>query len=87
MATSTQYDHATLSAIWAKGQVVALYDPNVYRKEVYGSWMKWSEYGQNSQYGWHVDHIVADSQGGSNSLFNLQPLHWRNNLKKSDNAW
>jgi 5-methylcytosine-specific restriction endonuclease McrA len=82
MATGTQYDHATLSAIWAKGQAVPGYDANVYRKDVYGSWMKWSEYGQTTQYGWEVDHIVPIRRGGPDTLSNLQPLYWENNRKK-----
>jgi len=85
MPTNTQYDHATLSAIWAKGQVVAGYDSNVYRKDSYGSWMKWAEYGQTTQYGWEVDHIIPVSQRGSEALSNLQPLYWENNRRKSDN--
>ena len=87
MATSTQYDHAALSAIWAKAQVVQGYDANVYRKDSYGSWIAWHEYGQTSQYGWEVDHIVADSLGGPTTLSNLQPLHWKNNRSKSDKRW
>ncbi len=87
MATSTQYDHVTLSAIWFKAQVVQGYDANVFRQDPYGSWIKWDEYGQTTSYGWHVDHIIPESRGGKHLFNNWQPLHWRNNLKKSDRLW
>jgi len=85
MTTSTQYDHATLSAIWAKALVDSNNDPNVFRKDVYGAWIAWAQYGQTSKYGWEVDHIVPIARGGSEELGNLQPLHWENNRRKSDN--
>ncbi|MGB0063212.1 MAG: HNH endonuclease signature motif containing protein [Terracidiphilus sp.] len=74
-----------LSAIWAKGQAVLGYDANVYRKDVYGSWMKWNDYGQTTQYGWEADHIFPVCRGGLDVLSNLQPLYWENNRKKGDN--
>jgi len=84
MATSTQYDHATLSKIWEKARIDGNNDANVFRKDVCGAWIARGQYGQTTQYGWEVDHIVPLSRGGSEALSNLQPLQWENNRKKRD---
>ena len=34
--------------------------------------------------GWHVDHSVPVSKGGSDNLRNLWPLCWKHNLDKKD---
>ncbi len=41
-------------------------------------------YGTKGIYGWEIDHIHPQSHNGSNSLANLQPLHWETNECKSD---
>jgi len=78
------FDQATIEAVWRRGQVVSGYDPSRYRKDACGAWMARAEYGQTSQYGWEVDHIVPVSRGGTDALGNLQPLCWENNRHKGD---
>lgn len=81
------FDAATLRAVWAKGQVVAGYDPNQYRKDRCGAWMEWASYGEtSSNYGWEVDHMRPLAVGGTDAIVNLQPLHWKNNRGKGD-SW
>ena len=46
--------------------------------------MLYGQYGQESQYGWEIDHIMPKSRGRSDNLSNLQPLHWQNNRRKGD---
>lgn len=41
--------------------------------------MAWDNYGE-----WEIDHIVPISKGGSFHYSNLQPLWWKDNLKKSN---
>jgi 5-methylcytosine-specific restriction endonuclease McrA len=71
--------------VWRKGQEIDGYDKDIWRKDAYGSAMKYSEHGnRNSKNGWEIDHITPISQGGNDDLANLQPLQWENNLTKGD---
>ena len=80
-----KFEQSTIDAVWQKGQVVTGYNPNLYRKDSCGAWMTKSEYGNtNSVYGWEIDHIKPSSIGGSDELYNLQPLQWENNRHKGD---
>lgn len=72
-------------AVWEKASPIPGYDPMVLRRDSRGNMIKRNARGKCSEYGWHIDHIVPLSLGGSDTLPNLQPLHWRNNLSKSDN--
>ena len=72
-------------AVWEKGQVVAGENPDVLRKDAYGSVMLLEKYGDcSSRFGWEIDHITSVALGGSDALENKQPLQWENNRRKGD---
>jgi len=78
------FDVSTVAAVWDKARVVSGQDPTQVRKDACGAWIRRREYGQTTEYGWEIDHIVPVASGGTDRLENLQPLHWRNNRHKGD---
>ena len=70
--------------VWKKGKQVPPHDPSVWRKDVCGAWIKFEDYGTDTEHGWVQDHIRPKALGGSDQTSNLQPLHHKNNRAKSD---
>ena len=67
-------------AVWAKGTPIPGYAPDTWRRDAYGTAMKYSDFGnRESEYGWERDHIVALALGGPDTADNMRPLHWRAN--------
>jgi len=71
------------SVAWNKARIVGNNDPNVWRQDECGAWIKWDAYGdRNSQYGWEVDHITSQDHRGTDVDSNLRALQWQNNVSK-----
>lgn len=73
--------------VWQKAKEVPGNDPNIYRKDFAGAWIKYEDYGKNSSdknFGWEIDHKIPESKGGSDDLSNLEPLQWCNNRTKGN---
>ena len=74
-----------IQKVWEKATVVSGNKPNKFRKDQCGAWIARNQYGnRDSDYGWEIDHITPKSNGGGDELSNLRPLHWENNMSKSD---
>lgn len=83
------FSNEIILAVWNKGQIIPGINPSIRRKDSCGAWISWGQYGnRDSDYneGWEIDHITPESRGGSDAITNLRPLHWKNNLRKSDGS-
>lgn len=87
--TGTAFDPWTLQAVWEKGFIVAGVDGPFLRKDRCGAWIEGNAYGDTipNGKGWEIDYILAVSQGGSDDIWNLQPLQWQNNQGKGESQF
>ncbi len=77
--TGTPFDAETIQKVWEKGQVTATSDPDVWRKDQYGAWIRRDDYGYRaSQLGWEIAYITTPSERGGTEVSNLRPFHWEN---------
>jgi hypothetical protein len=68
--------------VWEKASIPSQQHKSEWRKDQCGAWIYRAAYGnRNSKYGWEVHHI--DPNGGD-SLSNLIPLNWENNVATAD---
>jgi HNH endonuclease len=79
---------------WSKAYMLAIPhhiyggDPNVIRMDRFGYYILYWAYGdRTSDFGWEVDHIYPLSLGGPDESSNAEALHWRANVRKSDNVY
>ncbi len=78
------FSEEVVQQVWEKGKIVSGNDPKIWRKDDCEAWIERSKYGnRDSQYGWEIDHISPD---GPDTLSNLRPLQWKNNVDKSDGS-
>jgi hypothetical protein len=68
--------------VWMKGRIVPSLNPSLWRADAFGNLIYYYHYGRrDSEYGWEIDHIFPL---GPNQLWNLQPLQWYANVRKSN---
>lgn len=80
------FSEVKIQSVWEKGFIIKGKDQEKWRKDVCGALMYRKFYGrQDIDYGWNIDHIYPESKGGNHDIDNLRPMHWENNLSKSDN--
>lgn len=81
---STKFDNNEINRVWNKGVIVKGYDEALFRQDSCGAWIVKNEYGKTSPFGWEIDHVYPQVKGGDDNFINLRPMHWENNLSKSD---
>lgn len=79
------FTEEVINSVWEKATQVANNDPKIWRKDFAGAWIRRDQYGKTSNYGWEIDHLRPVSQGGTDAIGNLLPMHWENNRSKADN--
>lgn len=64
---------------WRKARVIEGYDPDIFRKDACGAWIRKDMFRQpNNMYGWDVDLIFPKVLGGSTAECNLRALNCKN---------
>jgi hypothetical protein len=85
MKTGAAFPDETVQEVWEKGAKITGVDWDVFRTDACGAWMCRTEYGsRDAELGWEIDHIFPQSEGGGDEIDNLRPLHFQNNIKKSN---
>ena len=87
MATQRRnFTQEEIDSVWKKAIIQPGNNPDIFRKDYAGAWIKKDQYGNaNSQYGWVIDHLKPLAKDGTYDSDNLYPLHYKNNLSKGDN--
>jgi HNH endonuclease len=81
------FSQEIINKVWDKAEVIAGFDPTVFRKDKCGAWIKKEEYGKPHKtlsMAWEIDHIKPRTLGGTDELSNLQALQWNNNQQKNN---
>lgn len=66
-----------IDTVWRRAEEVPNYDPNVWRKDFAGAWIRRDMYGMRSAFGWSACR-KNPRIGSAVNTDNLMAAHWRN---------
>jgi len=69
---------------WEKAKEIRGRNSDTWRRDEEGNMIRYGSYGTQGEYGWEIDHRKPVAKGGTENPRNLRPLHWEENLEKSD---
>ena len=82
------YSKQQIEEAWLRATIIEGNDPNVFRKDPCGAWIRHDCYGTETEYGWNIDHIIPktlfDNNGYDKVAQNRRAMHWKNNASKSN---
>jgi hypothetical protein len=73
-----------IDTVWRRAEEVPNYDPNVWRKDFAGAWIRRDKYGMRSAFGWTACR-KNPRIGTAVNIDNLMAAHWRNYRMKGAN--
>ena len=74
-----EFDNKTVQSVWEKARATNDQDPDEWRKDECGAWIKHDQYGNPaSEFGWKIETIMP---GEHHALENLRPYQHENSFK------
>jgi hypothetical protein len=71
-----------IDAVWAHGRVMPEADPERWRQDACGAWMRREHFGsKDSDFGWHMEQVAP---GSGESADNLRPFNLHNRYDIGD---
>ena len=78
------FSEEKIQKVWDYAFKVEGNNPNEWRKDSCDAWINRGQYGNETKFGWEVDHILPIAKEGKDDIGNLCALHWKNNRSKAD---
>lgn len=80
LAAALLGDDQLKRSAWANVPVHPDYPKGDFKRDALGCWIRWSDYGQRTEYGWQIDHYpIPQALGGRDTANNVRALHHRAN--------